>query len=198
MTFIRLPKECTNYFYFEIFSQNLPCLTKSNRCFLSFLKDKKYLDKPYRNMFYYSLEVVFQEVPGEISLSFSICGCQLRCEGCHSPFLWKKGNGTLLTVENYRNILEQYRPYASCVLFMGGEWHEKELVQFLKIAKSKYFKTCLYTGEETVCPEILEQLDWLKTGKWNPKLGGLDSPNTNQIFKDIKTNTIHNHLFSKS
>ena len=41
-------------------------------------------------MYYYDFQVVLQEVPGEISLCFSISGCDKHCEGCHSPFLWKK------------------------------------------------------------------------------------------------------------
>ena len=73
-------------------------------------------------MYCYDVDIVLQEVPGQISICFSISGCPLHCKGCHSPFLWKEGNGELLTDERYRDILNQYRGYANCVLFMGGEW----------------------------------------------------------------------------
>lgn len=149
-------------------------------------------------MFYYDFQVVLQEVPGEISLCFSICGCKIRCEGCHSPYLWKEENGTLLTEENYLEILMKYKNYATCVLFMGGEWHSAELVEFLKIAKKQNYKTCLYTGEETIPKRLYDQLDWLKTGKWTPELGGLDSKKTNQKFIVTKSNQIINHLFYKN
>ncbi|MFC2109045.1 anaerobic ribonucleoside-triphosphate reductase activating protein [Bacteroidota bacterium] len=149
-------------------------------------------------MFYHDFQVVLQEVPGEISLSFSICGCKLQCEGCHSPFLWKEGNGAILTEQLFDDLLDKYKDYASCVLFMGGEWHEKELIQLLKIAINKNYKTCLYTGEEDVSSEIKQQLTFLKTGKWISKLGGLHSKNTNQIFKNLKTNQKLNYLFSKN
>jgi len=149
-------------------------------------------------MFFYDFQIALQEVPGEISLCFSIAGCEIHCEGCHSPFLWKEENGKLLTKKNYDKLLNQYQDFASCVLFMGGEWHEQELIQFLKSAKEKSFKTCLYTGEEAVSKSLLNELTFIKTGKWLQKLGGLDSPATNQKFKEISTNKILNHQFIKN
>ncbi|MCF8273908.1 MAG: anaerobic ribonucleoside-triphosphate reductase activating protein [Flavobacteriaceae bacterium] len=149
-------------------------------------------------MNYYDFQVVFQEVPGEISLCFSICGCPLKCEGCHSPHLWKEENGKTLTIEKFEKILKQYDDLATCVLFMGGEWHENELVNMLKIAKKNQYKTCLYTGLDAISKAILDELNWLKTGKWNAALGGLSSKITNQKFIDIKSNTIKNNLFIKN
>tara|TARA_R110000868_G_scaffold29732_4_gene110502 strand:- start:4113 stop:4562 length:450 start_codon:yes stop_codon:yes gene_type:complete len=149
-------------------------------------------------MNYYDFQVVLQEVPGEISLCFSICGCPIKCEGCHSPFLWKEENGSVLTTEVFTKVLQQYENLATCVLFMGGEWHENQLVDLLKLAKNKHYKTCLYTGDEAVSNLILKELDWIKTGKWNSSLGGLDSERTNQKFIEIKSNTINNNLFIKN
>ncbi|CAM1351387.1 anaerobic ribonucleoside-triphosphate reductase activating protein [Tenacibaculum insulae] len=148
-------------------------------------------------MYCHNFQIVLQEVPGEISLCFSISGCSLRCEGCHSPFLWKEGSGTFLSEINFEKYLEQYQKFATCVLFMGGEWHEKTLVKFLKIAKAKTYKTCLYTGEKQVSKTILNELTWIKTGKWKKALGGLESLKTNQKFIEIATNTNLNHLFIK-
>ncbi|GGK13747.1 hypothetical protein GCM10007962_05000 [Yeosuana aromativorans] len=149
-------------------------------------------------MNYYDFQVVLQEVPGEISLCFSICGCSLQCEGCHSSFLWKEENGYELTKAVFSEKLQQYKNLATCVLFMGGEWHKDQLVDLLKLAKNKQYKTCLYTGEETVSKDILNQLDWIKTGKWMPELGGLSSEKTNQKFIEITSNTIKNNLFIKN
>lgn len=149
-------------------------------------------------MYYHNFQVVFQEVPGEISLCFSISGCPLRCKGCHSPFLWKEGKGDILSVSKFEELLDKYGQLATCVLFMGGEWYENELVDFLKIAKSKTYKTCLYTGEKNVSQSILNELHWIKIGSWNASLGGLDNPKTNQKFIHVKSNTILNHLFTKN
>jgi anaerobic ribonucleoside-triphosphate reductase activating protein len=149
-------------------------------------------------MNYYDLQVVLQEVPGEISLCFSITGCRLKCDGCHSSYLWKNENGTPLTDEIYIDLLKKYKGLASCVLFMGGEWHPDKLAKFLQIANGHDFKTCLYTGEENVPKTILKELTWIKTGRWMPKLGGLESITTNQRFIEVKTNRTLNHLFTKN
>ena len=45
-------------------------------------------------------QIVWQEVPGEVSLAFLFSGCPLRCKGCHSADAWKEGVGTELT-EDY-------------------------------------------------------------------------------------------------
>lgn len=149
-------------------------------------------------MYCYDFQIVLQEVPGEVSLCFSISGCPLKCKGCHSPFLWKEGNGYLLSKERFENVLKQYNELATCVLFMGGEWHEKELVKMLKTANNNKYNTCLYTGEEQVSDAILNELTWVKTGKWEQSLGGLSSVITNQKFITVKTNKNLNYLFIKN
>ncbi len=149
-------------------------------------------------MCFNDFQIVFQEVPGEVSLCFSISGCKLRCVGCHSPYLWKEGYGELLTETKYRAFLKKYKSMASCVLFMGGEWYETELVTYLKIAIEEGYKTCLYTGENNVSDVIKSQLTWLKTGKWIQELGGLNCHKTNQKFIEVKTNRNLNHLFIKN
>lgn len=161
-----------------------------------FYKRQKGLN--YVNMKYQNFQVVFQEVPGEISLCFSISGCPLRCTGCHSPFLWKAERGKELTLTDFQEILIQYKEVASCVVFMGGEWHKRTLISLLSAAKKEGYTTCLYTGEEQVDQEILQQLTWIKTGSWNENLGGLDSPHTNQRFFNASTKENLNHLFLKN
>lgn len=143
------------------------------------------------------IDIVFQEVPEHISICFSIPGCSLQCDGCHSTHLWKKNNNRSLSLNNYLNVLKKYQAMADCVLFMGGEWNKTELIQFLLLAKSMDFKTCLYTGLDTVDEDILDQLNYIKTGPWIKSLGGLSSPITNQRFTDLKTNKNLNHLFLK-
>lgn len=149
-------------------------------------------------MYYQNFQVVLQEVPGEISLCFSISGRSLRCEGCHSSYLWKEKQGTRLTETHFQQLINRYKGFATCVLFMGGEWHTKQLVRLLQLAKEEGYKTCLYTGEEEVSPKIMSRLDWIKTGRWEANLGGLDSKKTNQRFTEIRTNRNLNYLFTKT
>lgn len=143
----------------------------------------------------YKYDIVFQEVPGHLSLAFYVCGCPMGCKGCHSPELWVEKNGYPLSEKLFRELLSQYARQLSCVLFMGGEWHKKELLSFLKIARAHSLKTALYTGLENISPDLESELDFLKTGPWREELGGLWSPCTNQRFKDVRNNKILNHLF---
>ena len=113
---------------------------------------------------------------------------------CWTVFHFFKNETKIAKVATFEILLKKYQDYATCVLFMGGEWHENKLVNMLKIAKSMQYKTCLYTGEETVSKIILNNLDWIKTGKWRAHLGGLNSEITNQKFIQIKSNTIQNNI----
>jgi len=146
-------------------------------------------------MYCSDFHIVLQEVPGEISLCFTISGCPLRCEGCHSPFLWKEGSGSKISRKGYKDILYRYSGLATCVVFMGGEWHPKALILCLKYAIEHGYKTCLYTGLEEVNKSLLNHLTYLKIGPWIKELGGLGSKTTNQKFKEVKTNKTLNHLF---
>lgn len=148
-------------------------------------------------MRYSEFEIVLQEVPGEVTLCFTITGCKLACDGCHSPYLWKENSGKELSYTVFNNIINRYDKLISCILFMGGEWHQEELVEFLQIAKDKGLKTCLYTGLEDVGDEIKKNLDFLKVGFWDKNLGGLKSKKTNQRFIKVDTGENLNYLFQK-
>ncbi|NUN04635.1 MAG: anaerobic ribonucleoside-triphosphate reductase activating protein [Bdellovibrio sp.] len=143
----------------------------------------------------YNYDIVFQEVPDHISLAFYVCGCPLKCPGCHSPELWTEKSGFPLSISLFLSLLDRYRNKIDCVLFLGGEWHCEELVQFLKEAQSRKLKTALYTGLDEVPAELRQHLTFLKTGPWKQELGGLSSPLTNQAFIDLTTNSNLNHLF---
>lgn len=143
----------------------------------------------------YKYDIIFQEVPNHISLTFYVCGCNLRCPGCHSPEFWPEHSGFLLTQELYLSLLAKYQNRIDCVLFLGGEWRQDELIKFLQVARAQHLKTALYTGQEEVSEELKENLTFLKTGSWKSNLGGLSSVTTNQVFKNLETNTILNHLF---
>ena len=147
----------------------------------------------------FSKSIVLQEVPNEISLAFTVAGCPLNCPNCS----WKNTIEQLKSFELndkiYSNLLDKYKNFVSCILFMGGEWEKDDLINKLILAKKHNFKTCLYTGLElnNVDKNIVKNLDYIKTGHYNEKLGGLDSINTNQKFIDLKNNEILNKFFIK-
>lgn len=146
---------------------------------------------------YLKKDVCFQEVPNEISLTFSIAGCPNRCPNCS----WKSSEiqetAKPLTNSVYSRFLNKYKGLASCVLFLGGDWDTQDLITKLKMAKERGYKTCLYTGCEMnlVHPDIKTNLDFIKVGPYIEELGGLTSPKTNQKFIDLVHNTILNNLF---
>ena len=138
-------------------------------------------------MKYFSSKLVFKEVPSEISLAIEITGCPLRCKGCHSPHLRNHKLGTELTNQEFIRLLLKYKDAITCVVFLGGEWYKEGLVDKLVIAKNIGLKTALYTGEESVSEDILQHLNYLKTGPYIEHLGGLESPDTtNQKLIRIK------------
>jgi anaerobic ribonucleoside-triphosphate reductase activating protein len=147
-------------------------------------------------MKYYDIDITYQEIPDEISLTFYMCGCQLNCSGCHSPILHSLDNGDELTSQIYIDNLLKYKDLASCVLFMGGEWFE-ELPNYLELASNNGFKVALYTGEQGVSEDISKHLTYLKTGRWIKSLGGLDSHDTNQRLVNCLTGELLNYKFTK-
>jgi anaerobic ribonucleoside-triphosphate reductase activating protein len=139
--------------------------------------------------------IVFQEVPNEISLCFSITGCKIGCKGCHSTDLWSENNGIPLTNQTFKHWLNKYHSFISCVCFFGGEWQAQALIEKLIITKKMGLKTCLYSGQDHIDIQISQHLTFLKTGKWTPHLGGLDSAKTNQRFYNLSTGENLNVLF---
>ncbi|QEY24455.1 anaerobic ribonucleoside-triphosphate reductase activating protein [Neisseria animalis] len=145
-------------------------------------------------------QIVWQEVPGEVSLAFLFSGCPLRCEGCHSADTWKADIGTELTADYLQGRLKRYRGLISCVLFMGGEWQPEALKKRLDEVRAAGLKTCLYTGLErseleSVSDGLIPRLDYVKTGRWHAALGGLDNPASNQRFVNLHTGEVLNRLF---
>lgn len=146
---------------------------------------------------YYRKDVCFQEVPNEISLSFSIAGCPHNCKNCSWKGTIEKEEQKNLTNQTYSMFLNKYKGLASCVLFLGGEWEQEDLIYKLKMAKEKGYKTCLYTGcnFQQISEELKSNLDFIKVGPYMPEKGGLNNPNTNQKFIDLINNKILNNYF---
>lgn len=138
---------------------------------------------------YVDYDIVFQEVPGEVSLALNISNCPFRCEGCHSPHL-REDIGEDLE-RDLPMLLEKYKGMITCVLFLGNG---KDLISFRQCTqhcKRQGLKVALYTGEDDDNIHRDENdLFWfgayydlpnyLKTGQYKKELGGLSSPSTNQ------------------
>ncbi|MDR2621243.1 MAG: anaerobic ribonucleoside-triphosphate reductase activating protein [Dysgonamonadaceae bacterium] len=140
-------------------------------------------------MKYISFDIVFQEVPGEVTLAVNISNCPNRCKGCHSPHLQEDAGETL--DENTLSVwLGKYGNAITCICFMGGDAEPLEvcrLAGFVKRQAGGNIKTGWYSGKNALPEGIsLTDFDYIKLGAYTERLGGLDKPTTNQRFYRIE------------
>jgi anaerobic ribonucleoside-triphosphate reductase activating protein len=143
-----------------------------------------------RPLLYQSYDIVFQEIPNEITLALNIAGCQHRCQGCHSKYLWEyKGTPLRLDVDF---VINKHKDILTCVCFMGGDQNQDELIEILKQIQLKYrLMTALYSGYDSIrdVRSLIPYLDYCKIGSYKENLGGLNSKNTNQRMYMIKSDS---------
>lgn len=135
-----------------------------------------------------SYDIVFQEIPGEVTLALNLSGCPNRCPGCHSPHL-QRGVGVALTDQTLIGLLEQYGNAITCLCFMGGDAAPREIERLSLLVRRQTrgsIKTGWYSGAP-LFPEgcSWQSFDYVKLGPYVERLGGLDSPTTNQRFYRI-------------
>ncbi|MDE5707016.1 MAG: anaerobic ribonucleoside-triphosphate reductase activating protein [Alistipes sp.] len=135
-----------------------------------------------------SFDVVFREVPGETTLALNLSECPNRCPGCHSPHL-REAVGEPLDEELLEGVLTRYGGSITCVCFMGGDADPQEVARLSGCVRTRSrgaLKTGWYSGREELPPEVdRRQFDYIKLGPYVERLGGLDSPRTNQRFYRI-------------
>ena len=136
-------------------------------------------------MKYAYYDVLISELPNELTLGFSITGCPIKCKDCHSKHLWNKKLGIDLTNKVLLDIIDSQNIGLSCILFLGGEWNEPELIDKLQLIRFNYkLKTALYSGHNLDYfykkHYLLNELDYLKVGPYISEYGNLRSKNTNQ------------------
>ena len=132
--------------------------------------------------------VSFSEVPDEISLCINISNCPCGCIGCHSAYL-AEDIGEELTIEVLYDLVRKNHGI-TCVCLMGGD-SDPEMINHLafglKIISWAKVKVAWYSGRQYIPDEIDTQFfDYIKIGPYVEKLGGLNSPNTNQIMYKIE------------
>ena len=136
-------------------------------------------------LLYHSYNIVFQEVPGEVTLAINLSNCPNGCKGCHSPYL-QKNTGQPLDENVIATLLTRYGEAITCICFMGGDANPEDvqnLVWFIKNNTQGRLKTAWYSGRPKLPGQFnLRTLDYLKLGPYIEQLGGLDSPITNQRF----------------
>lgn len=134
---------------------------------------------------YVNYDVVFEEVPDEVTLAINISNCPHRCKGCHSAYL-AKDIGDPLTNEVLDKLISA-NDGITCVSFMGGDANPLGIVSFARYIKENYpqLKVAWYSGNETLIEgieKVIYYFDYVKLGPYDFEKGPLNKPTTNQVM----------------
>ncbi len=131
-------------------------------------------------------DIVFQEVPDEVSLALNLSRCPNNCVGCHSPQL-RDDIGEELTEDALLQLLEKYGSSITCVCFMGGDGDPHEVARLARFVRNeKQLKTAWYSGrDKLVDVSLIPSFDYIKIGPYIPEKGPLKDENTNQRLYKI-------------
>ena len=133
---------------------------------------------------YYNYDVVFQEVPDEVSLAINLTNCPNHCPDCHSKHLWED-IGEELSEDETSRLVEIYRGDITCVLIMGGDASKDEVEALAHYIKHNLkLKVAWYSGRYDK-PLNISDFDYLKFGPYLEEKGGLKSADTNQRFYEV-------------
>ena len=134
-----------------------------------------------------SFDIVFQEIPGEVTLALNLSNCPCHCPGCHSPHL-AENIGEELNEALLDGLMARYGSMITCVAFMGGDATPEEVAQWSNYLH-RQVKTAWYSGrpgDPETYPLSLDHFDYLKFGPYIESLGGLKSEKTNQrLYKRV-------------
>ena len=132
-----------------------------------------------------SFDIVFQEIPGEVTLALNLSGCPCHCPGCHSSHLWED-IGEELNAELLVDLTGRYKGLITCVAFMGGDQDPLYVAQMTAYVRP--LRTAWYSGR-TNMPADEQAFDYVKLGPYIESLGGLKSEKTNQrLYKRVGEN----------
>lgn len=145
-----------------------------------------------RNMLKYTdFDIVFQEIPDEVTLAINISNCPCGCAGCHSPQL-ANDIGDALTEQVIDALLDKYGAAVTCVCLMGGDADPAAVNALAEHIRLKDKKSAWYSGR-TALPDTIDtaHFDFIKLGPYIAERGGLKSPETNQRLFRIEQGQMH-------
>ena len=125
-----------------------------------------------------SFDIVFQEIPGEVTLALNLSNCPCHCPGCHSPHL-AEDIGEEVNEELLDDLTGRYKGLITCVAFMGGDAEPEEVARWAAYLKDGGLSTAWYSGRMNM-PKDEKAFDYVKLGPYIEALGGLKSEKTNQ------------------
>lgn len=139
---------------------------------------------------YYNFDIVFAEIPDEVTLAINITNCPNRCVGCHSPHL-QEDIGIILDENELSKLIQEYNYDITCVCFMGGDREPNAVDKLATFTKKNFsnIKTAWYSGKPRLSETInLNNFDYIKLGPFQAENGPLNKPTTNQKLFSISEN----------
>ena len=124
---------------------------------------------------YANYDIVFQEVPEEVTLAINISNCPNQCPGCHSKYLWENV-GKVLDESELDRLIKQYESGITCVCFMGGDNEPSAVADLAKRLKNSHkgLKAAWYSGKNDLPQNIqTDHFDYIKLGRYVAELGAL-------------------------
>ena len=141
---------------------------------------------------YVNTDVVFQEIPDEVTLAINISGCPCRCPGCHSHYLWED-IGLPLDTDAVDDFAAHLSADITCIAFMGGDADPKGVNLLAQYIHEEYprLKVAWYTGRIRVPAAVNKSdFDYIKVGPYIRHLGPLKQPTTNQrLYRQMDDGT---------
>lgn len=142
---------------------------------------------------YIDSNIVFQEIPDEVTLAVNLSGCPCRCPGCHSKYLWGD-SGEPLDGQAIEGLLGKHSGRVSCLALLGGDAAPAEVDSLLAGVRKRHpnLHTAWWSGRTLPSPQVsLSNLDYLKLGPYLAHLGPLKSRRTNQRLYRVVEGTLH-------
>ena len=131
---------------------------------------------------YVDTDIVFQEIPDEVTLAVNLSGCPCRCPGCHSKHLWGDG-GEVLDGKAVDCLLARQHQEVTCLSLMGGDAQPQEVNRLAAWLREHHprLKIAWWSGRSLLSSRVsLANFDYIKLGPYLKHLGPLKSPRTNQ------------------
>ena len=142
---------------------------------------------------YTDTDIVFQELPDEVTLAVNLSGCPCRCPGCHSRQLW--GDiGCELTADALEELVAKQRREITAVSFMGGDAQPQEVDSLAGSLRKRHpgLHIAWWSGRSLLSPKVnLNNFDYIKLGPYLSHLGALRSPRTNQRLYRVVDGVMH-------
>ena len=145
---------------------------------------------------YYNFDIVFQEIPDEVTLAVNLTGCPVHCPGCHSPHLWED-TGDPLDEAALQRMYADYEGEVTCIALMGGDADPASVERLCAWIKESLGLRSSWWSGRTALPEGIDlgHFDYIKTGPYIAEVGGLKSPKTNQRLYHVVDGALEDITF---